>query len=77
MEPNHADHFAGCLVERNEGHRARIVELGQACDKLVGKFLHRCEETQAKVVRRDVAQEFVDGRLVLDAWAARRCASRP
>src|SRR3954452_9106130 len=65
MESDHADHLTGRLVECDKGHRARIVELDQARDELVSELLHRREETQTKVVRRDMTQECVDGRLVL------------
>src|SRR5882762_106322 len=44
VNPNHAHHLVGGFVERDKGHRAGIVELGQPGDELVGEFLHRCEE---------------------------------
>ncbi len=50
MDPDHADQFVGGFVERDKGHRAGIVELGQAGDEFVGEFLHRREEPQPQVL---------------------------
>ena len=65
MDPDHADQFVGRLVERGKGHRAGIIELGQAGDEFVGKRLHRREKPQPQVLHRDVFQHRVDQRLIL------------
>ena len=65
VNPNHADHLVGDFVERHEGHRAGVVELGQPGDELVGELLHRREEPQPQILAGDVPQKFMDQRFVL------------
>ena len=65
MNPDHADQLVGRLVERDKGHCPGVIELGQAGDEFMGKFLHRGEEPQPQVRHRDVLQHPVDQRLVL------------
>ena len=52
MDAHHADHLVGGFLERDERHRAGVIELGQAGDEFVGEFLHRREETQPQVIWR-------------------------
>ena len=50
VDPDHANHLVGGFVERDKGHRAGIVELGQPRDELVGKLLHRREKPQPQIL---------------------------
>ena len=65
MDSDHADQIAGRLVEGDKGHRAGIVELGQAGDECVRELLDRREEAKSQILRGDVMQEIMDQRLVL------------
>ena len=65
MNPDHADEFVARFVERDKGHGAGVVELGQAGDELVREFLHRREEPQPQILHGDMFQHLMDQRLVL------------
>src|SRR5258707_8260346 len=46
VDLDQANHLVGGFIERDESHRAGVVELGQPRDERVGKLLHRREEPQ-------------------------------
>ena len=48
-EPSHAEQLVLLLVQRDEGHGAGIVDLGEAREELVREFLARREEAEADV----------------------------
>ena len=51
MKAPDAEHLAGRFVDGDEGHGARVVDLGEAGDEGVAEFLHRRKESQTQVFR--------------------------
>ena len=60
-------HLAACLGDRNERHRARIIQPRQLGDALLGQFADRGKEAQPRVVRREMGDEIRIERAILRA----------
>jgi hypothetical protein len=58
VQPHHAHGLARRLVERNEGHRARVVELGQPRQEGVAEMPDRGEEAKPEILGGDPAEKF-------------------
>src|SRR3954452_23099377 len=70
MKPDHTHYLAGGFVQGDKGHGSGVVELGQARDELVGKLLHRPEESKPQVVAGHVPQQLMDQRFIFRPdWA--------
>ena len=65
MQPHHAGHFFGLLINGDERHRARIIELGETGDEGVAELLHHRKEPQAQILRRDLLEQFLQRRFVI------------
>ena len=59
------EQLPGRFVDGGERHRAPVIELGQPGDERMAEVLHRREEPQPQVLRRHLAEQRVDRRLVL------------
>ncbi len=57
MQADDAEHVAGRFLDGDEGHGARVVDLRETRDERVAEFLHRREEPQTQVLRRDRGEE--------------------
>src|SRR6202044_2494582 len=65
-EPADAEQLFAVLraIEQQEGHVAVVVDLRQPRRHLVRELAHRSEEAQSDVLRREVADEALQQRLV-------------
>ena len=57
VQTHDAEHLSRRLVDRDERHGARVIDLGKAGDEGVAEFLDRGEETQAQVLLRHGGEE--------------------
>ena len=57
VDAHDAEHFAGRLVDGDECHGARVIDLGEARDEGVAEFLDRGEEAQAQILLRHGGKE--------------------
>jgi hypothetical protein len=80
MQTHDAEHLAGRFLDRDEGHRPRIVDLGEARDERMRERIDGREESQAQILRRDGGEERAVQWLALRPYRAyqqRRAVAKP
>ena len=58
MQAHHAEHLAVRFIDRDEGHRALVIEMREFGDALVREFADRGEEAQPRILGRDARGEI-------------------
>lgn len=65
MEPHDAECLMAGFIDRDKGHRSRIIELGQQGDELRRKFLDGIGEAKPQVSLADIRQKIADQSIVI------------
>jgi hypothetical protein len=58
MQAHDAEHAVGGLLDRDECHRAGVIELREFADALIGQLMDRSEEAQPQIFPRQVCDEL-------------------
>ena len=75
MQARDPKHFARRLIQGDEGHGPRIVDLGKPDEKGVAEVFHRAKEAEAQIFRRYFRKKRRVERFVV--WADRPDINRP